>query len=105
MNTYKKGTLRYLFVAKDKQIIGVCLDLDIIVEGNSFEKVKEELSEVSREHVEFVIKNKLPEKLLNRPAPKEYWNLYKEVVDAKTIGNSSIISPYQFINSKVVVNA
>ncbi len=105
MNTYKRGTLRYLFIKESKQIVGVCLDLDITIEGNNFEKVKKELSEVSREHVEFVIKNKLSEKLLNRSTPKKYWNLYENVVTAKTTGNSSIVSPYQFINSKVVVNA
>lgn len=105
MNTYKKGALRYLFIQENKQIIGVCLDLDILIEGNNFEKVKKELLKVSKEHVEFVITNRLTEKLLNRHAPKKYWNLYKEVVDAKTVGNSSVISPYQFVNSKVVINA
>ncbi len=106
MNTYKKGTLRYLFIQEDKQqVVGVCLDLDILVEGNNFEKVKEELLKVSKEHVGFVIKNKLSEKLLNRHSPKKYWNLYENVVSAKIIGNSSVVSPYQFINSKVVTNA
>ncbi|TSC93112.1 MAG: hypothetical protein Athens101428_739 [Candidatus Berkelbacteria bacterium Athens1014_28] len=75
-NTYKKGTLN-LFIYPDKNhFTGVCLELDIIVEGKSAYEVRQELFDGVSSYVETIIKNKLPESLLNRPAPKEYWDRF-----------------------------
>jgi len=76
-NTYRSGKLQYLFYKHGKKHVGVCLNLNIYEEGNSFEKVKEILTNISKDHVEYVIKNKLSENLLNRPAPKKYWDIYE----------------------------
>jgi hypothetical protein len=98
-NTYKKGQLQYLFFKEGKKYVGICLELNIYEEGEDFKTVKETVTKISREHVEYVIKNKLSEGLLNRHAPKKYWDMYKVNSHNK---NTLITSPYQFKSNKLV---
>ena len=70
-NTYKQGKLQYLFYKQGKKYVGICLDLNIYEEGSNFEDVLNTVTKMSQDHVEYVIKNKLSEDLLNRPAPQK----------------------------------
>lgn len=75
-NTYNKGFVTsFIYPDKDKYI-GVCLELDIVVENKNLEEVKKELSDAVRTHVETVVENKLSADLLNRYAPKKYWKKF-----------------------------
>ncbi|KKQ18827.1 MAG: hypothetical protein US31_C0001G0014 [Berkelbacteria bacterium GW2011_GWA1_36_9] len=75
-NSYKKGNITVFVYPENSKFIGVCLELDIVEEGNNLEQVKNILSDAVKTHVEIVIKNKLSKNLLNRPAPKEYWDRF-----------------------------
>lgn len=103
-NTYKQGKLQYLFYKQGKKYVGICLDLNIYEEGSNFEDVLNIVTKMSREHVEYVIKNKLSEDLLNRPAPKKYWNVYNKTTVGNT-KNTLISSPYQFKSNNLIVYA
>jgi hypothetical protein len=103
-NTYKQGKLQYLFYKQGKKYVGICLDLNIYEEGSNFEDVLNIVTKMSREHVEYVIKNKLSEDLLNRPAPKKYWNVYNKTTVGST-KNTLISSPYQFKSNNLIVYA
>lgn len=103
-NTYKQGKLQYLFYKQGKKYVGVCLDLNIYEEGSNFEDVLKTVTKMSQDHVKYVIKNKLSEDLLNRPAPKKYWELYNKTTTGKT-KNTLISSPYQFKSNNLIVHA
>ena len=75
-NSYKKGSITLFIYPESNKFVGVCLELDIVEEGNDLEWVKNSLLDATRTHVEIVVKNKLSETLLNRPAPKEYWDKF-----------------------------
>lgn len=76
-NTKKRGIIRFFVYKKGKTYVGVCLELDIVEEGENVEKLKKSLIEAAQGYVETVIKEKMDDKLLNRPAPKNYWNKYE----------------------------
>lgn len=82
-NTYKYGTATFLFLIRKSGIIGVCLEMNIVKEGKKFEGVKRELIETVQDYVDTVTKENLPEYLLNRPAPKEYWEIYKKYLQSE----------------------
>lgn len=103
-NTYKQGKLQYLFYKQGKKYVGVCLDLNIYEEGSNFEDVLNTVTKMSRDHIEYVIKNKLSEELLNRPAPKKYWEVYNKTTVGNT-KNTLISSPYQFKSNNLIVYA
>lgn len=75
-NSYKKGIVTLFVYPENKKFVGVCLELDIVEEGDNLEQVKESLLDAVKTHVKAVTKNKLSEGLLNRPAPKEYWDRF-----------------------------
>lgn len=77
-NTYKKGRVTFFIFPQNDHLIGVCLELNIVVEGYSLRIVREELSDAVKTYVETIIENKLSETLLNRPAPQEYWQRFFE---------------------------
>ena len=99
-NTKKGGLLRFLFFQEKRTFVGVCLDLDIIVEGKDFNQVQSELKQTSRDHVELVIKEKLSDDLLNRHAPKKYFNMYSQISEKSSPAIlESVVSPYPFKSS------
>ena len=78
-NTYKRGTLRFLIFKKGKRYVGVCLDLDLVEEADTFKKAESGIFKLAKFHVETVIKKNLGKELLNRPAPEKYWKKLDEV--------------------------
>ena len=77
-NTKKGGIIEFLFYKERNEYIGVCLTFDIIEEGKDIEKLKESVKEAAFLHLKIVNDKKLPDKLLNRYAPIEYWEKYFE---------------------------
>lgn len=78
-NTYKSGRMSYL-VFKDKRgYTGVCLEFDLIINTDTLDEAKEQITELSRAWVENVLKNKLSEELLNKPAPAKYRRMFGQI--------------------------
>ena len=96
INTKKKGTIEFLVYKEGKTFVGVCLTFDIIEEGNNPEKLMESIQEAAQGHLKVVREKNMPDDLLNRYAPKEYWDIYYKVIgDIKS--KKSIKSPYSFL--------
>lgn len=74
VNTKESGIVEFTIFEENSNFVGVCLTFDIVVEGTSYEEVRQELMEAAKLHIETVRKNDLPVALLNRHAPQEYWN-------------------------------
>jgi hypothetical protein len=66
--------VEFAIFPEDDSFVGVCLTFDIVVEGNNYDEVRHQLIDAASVHIETVRKNNLSADLLNRPAPKEYWN-------------------------------
>jgi len=79
-NTKKKGTARTIIFKSNKKYKAVCLDFNIIEEGDTREEVEESIKEAIIGYVENVCKNKLDDKLLNRHADEKYWKMYESYV-------------------------
>jgi len=95
LNTKNKGTIEFLVYKEGKTFVGVCLTFDIVEEGSDSERLMESIQEAAQGHLEVVRKNNMSDDLLNRHAPKEYWNIYyKAIEDIKN--KKSIKSPYSF---------
>jgi len=77
-NKHLSEWLTNLFLfGRDKDFTGVCLELDLVVDGQSLSEVDEKLRDLSHGWVEHIIEKKLPEELLNKPAPIKYWKCLK----------------------------
>lgn len=80
-NTKEKGWVEFL-VYQDNQenkFIGVCLTFDIVEEGTDPKSLMQDLEEAAKLHIKVVIEKNLPDDLLNRYAPNEYWDKYLAV--------------------------
>lgn len=95
-NTKEKGTIEFLVYKKGKTFIGVCLTFDIVEESDNPEKLMESIQKAAQGHLKVVREKNMSDDLLNRYAPKEYWDIYyKAIEDIK--GKRSIKSPYSFL--------
>ena len=86
--------MEYLIFKEKDTFVGVCLTFDLIREGNDPDALLEELRESARDHINMVIEQDMLESLLNRHAPKEYWEIYDK--KAKETQKLLIKSPYTF---------
>lgn len=77
-NTKKRGKFTlFVYQEKPNYYIGVNLDFDLIQEGKTALETMERIKEVSLGYLETIMKKNLSNELLNRPAPKEYWEKYR----------------------------
>lgn len=76
-NTYDFGRLTFLILKESKSYTGVCLEFDLTVHAPTAEKAKEHIEDLASGWLKNVIKNHLPEELLNKSAPKKYWKMAK----------------------------
>ena len=79
-NTKREGTLEFFVYGQGNKFIGVCLTLDIVEEGDDPQNLMNSIVESAMGHVSVVQSQKLDDSLLNRPAPKEYWDRYFNVL-------------------------
>lgn len=81
INTYKKGYVRGLVYKEGKKYVGVCLELDLVIHGDNLFTTGECLTKMVKGYLENAVKNKLPESVLNRPAPDKYWAKFNEAIE------------------------
>lgn len=96
-NTKKQGAVEFLVYKEGDVFVGVCLTFDIVEEGTDPAILMQSLKEAASLHLEAVVKNDLPEELLNRYAPDEYWKKYFEAaknIEKPTAGVFPVVSPY-----------
>lgn len=82
-NTKEKGVVNFVVYrdSSDSMYTAVCLDFDIVEQGDDLEELKKSIEAGARLHLESVVKNDLNDGLLNRSAPKKYWKkLYECMV-------------------------
>lgn len=75
-NTKEHGIARTIIFPFKKGYMAVCLDFDLIEEGDTREEVEENIKEAVIGYIKNVCRNNLDDKLLNRHAEKKYWKLY-----------------------------
>jgi predicted RNase H-like HicB family nuclease len=80
-NTKEKGMLEYLFYKEADHYVGVCLTFDIVEEGENLEELKQSVMEAAKLHLRTVLAKDLPDELLNRYAPQEYWDIYLDSLE------------------------
>ncbi|OGY91456.1 MAG: hypothetical protein A3B31_02105 [Candidatus Komeilibacteria bacterium RIFCSPLOWO2_01_FULL_53_11] len=81
-NTKNDITLRFFiyYDKRDKEFVGVCIDLGIIKTGNDPSRVKIDLENAAIGYVEAVEKADLPEYLLNQKPPKQYLEIFENII-------------------------
>ncbi len=91
--------MEFLVYKEGDSFVGVCLTFDIVEEGKNPTELVRNIKEAAELHLEVVIRENLPDALLNRYAPIEYWKKYfetaKEIEKPFSKSTSSLIrSPY-----------
>ncbi|MBU1085373.1 hypothetical protein KKB06_03415, partial [Patescibacteria group bacterium] len=78
-NTKRKGILYFItFKEKDGDYCAVCLNLNLIEWGKDIDELEESINEAALSYLNGIIKNNLPNELLNKPAPNKYWKMAKK---------------------------
>ena len=75
-NTKESGVIEFLIYKEEDTYVGVCLTFNIVEEGSDPNEVKKQLEEAAKLHLTVVRDKRLSDELLNRHAPKEYWDKY-----------------------------
>ncbi|MBI5654394.1 hypothetical protein HZC53_01940 [Candidatus Uhrbacteria bacterium] len=65
----------FIYPSKDRYI-GVCLELDLIDEDSDRDILVDRMKRRVESYVAFIHKKNYDDSLLNRPAPKKYWNKF-----------------------------
>ena len=78
-NTYKSGAVTFLIIKEKEKFVGVCLEFDLVTYADSMKEAKEIIEDYANAWLKNATKNKLPETLLNKPAPKKYWSIYERI--------------------------
>lgn len=99
VNTKKSGIVRFLYIKYEDRVVGVCLDFNILEEGKNFDEVRKHLETAAKLHLITVCKKKLSDDLLNRHAPKKYWELYEQLQSAKLAKKRKSIPASSYIDS------
>lgn len=96
-NTKEKGMVEFFVYHERNSYVGVCLTFGILEEGTNSLALMESIKEAAMLHLEVVVKNNLSDELLNRHAPKKYWDKYHEALKQSSLkaDNFFIRSPYQ----------
>lgn len=80
-NTRKYGLARVFIFPSAGKFTAVCLDLDLIEEADTKSEALAQIKEAVSGYLANAAKNNLDDSVLNRPAPKKYWNLYRRYLD------------------------
>ncbi len=76
-NTKQYGLARVFIFPAAGKFTAVCLDLDLIEEADSKSEALAQIKEAVSGYLANAVKNNLDDDILNRPAPKKYWDLYR----------------------------
>ncbi len=80
-NTKNSGIAKIIIFPCREGFRAVCLDFDLIEDGEIREEVESSIRESVIGHVECICKNNLDDQLLNRHANKRYWKIYESYLD------------------------
>lgn len=89
-NTKDKGIIEFTIFQEKNKFIGACLTFDIVIEGNDYEQVKQDIMDAATLHIETVQELNLSDTLLNRPSPLKYWKKRGSLIPAIDDSNSSV---------------
>jgi hypothetical protein len=70
--------LKILVIKQEKEFYAICINFNIAETGSTFSEAIDKVIELSKFHIETVIKEKLTPSLLDRTASKEYWDLWEK---------------------------
>ncbi len=88
-NTKEQGKFTlFVYPEKPNYFIGVCLEFDLIEEGETVQETLKTIWEASDFYLETIIKKNWSDELLNELAPEEYWEKYRNYLK-KEIKESS----------------
>lgn len=97
-----RGDLYFRCIAykeKGDSFTGVCLDLDIVEEGHSsLEEAILSINDAILSHLQAAAKLDFPKELIDRSAPKEYWNKLKQITQEHT--SKKDLEPFQFFTTQ-----
>jgi len=81
-NTKKQGKFTlFVYPEKPNYFIGVCLEFDLIQEGKTAQETMENIKRASWNYLITIIKKRWSDSLLNKQAPKVYWDKYKAYLE------------------------
>ena len=81
-NTKEKGKFTSLaYQEKPNYYIGVCLEFNLLIEAKTLDEAMKKIKETAWFYLKNVIKNKLPDYLLNEPVSLKYWKKYLELME------------------------
>jgi hypothetical protein len=78
-NDKENGVVDFTIFQEDDHFVGVCLTFDLIYEGASYPEVRDMITKLAMDYLNYVKNSNLSDSLLNRPAPREFW----EKIDGK----------------------
>jgi|SRR3989338_512141 len=81
MNTRLSGRVTHFVYRSKDRYVGVCLEFDIVDDDPNKEVLFERLQARAVSYVKYVCENEMDDALLNRHAPKKYWNLYLKALN------------------------
>ena len=70
----------FIYPNKDKYV-GVCLELDLIDEDRDKDVLADRMKQRIQSYVVYIQKKNFDDSLLNRPAPRKYWNKFYQFLD------------------------
>jgi len=80
-NTKQFSEVTVFIYPKKDRYIGVCLELDLIDEDVDKNILSERMKKRVRSYIAYIKKRNSDDALLNRPAPKRYWNKFYQFLD------------------------
>lgn len=90
-NTYNSGSATVFIYEKGKKYVGVCLEFGLVIKAASMERAEECIKDIAETYFKNIVENKLSEELLNRPAEKKYWEIYKHI--SELMGKRVLMQP------------
>jgi predicted RNase H-like HicB family nuclease len=81
VNTKNSGIARIIIFPCREGLRAVCLDFDLIEDGETREEVESSIRESVIGYIKCICKNNLDDQLLNRHANKRYWKIYESYLD------------------------
>lgn len=88
MNTKEKGIIRFLICKEGKDLVAVCLDLNIIEYGKNLDDLKNSIEEAAQSYLDTVRSENLSDDFLNQTAPEKYWKKWETLQKRSLIRNT-----------------
>lgn len=103
-----KAFLSCLEYKDEGYYIAHCLEFDIVAQGNTPEEARNNLADLIREQITFASEQDIEEKILFKPAPQRYWELWHKLRNRHAryfLSRHPRITPHDILKSSEWVNA